>query len=94
MKVQNGVQPLRLRPVQSSDDAINPKGIIARNGARTLFGKESCDFFSLAVTIFDKATASAAITSNQNAIATNQFISSVKSMANLESKKVAIANAA
>src|SRR6185436_3863830 len=90
MMAQNGEQPVKSNPAQSSDDARNPKGIIARSSARLPLDKGIRKSALLARTMFFNATESAAIVSSQNGAASSPLISVVKSMANLTSKMAAM----
>src|SRR5436190_24007142 len=82
MKVQNGEQPRRLKPLQSSDEARNPKGIAASSSALAFTPEAAARSDARGSNKLIALTASAAIRSSQNGAASHQFISIEKSIAN------------
>src|SRR5207248_7000627 len=97
MKLQNGVQPARLRPVQSSDDARKPSGIDESNRtfarrAGLVSARPAGTGLSLAM-MFKAATPSAATTSKTNGTPSQSGISPTKSIAKRPSKIAATAQA-
>src|SRR4051794_32958075 len=97
MKVQNGVHPERLRPVQSSEEARKPSGTdesrraVVRCADHVRSRAAGSDLSAAKILI--AATPSAATTSRTKGAASKAGISLMKSMAKRPSKRAAINHA-
>ena len=89
MNVQNGEQPSRLKPLQSSEEARKPKGIAVSNRALDL----ELEVVSRAEglpKLFAAAVPTDAMTRNQKATASQRLIWYPKSRAKRKSNMLAI----
>ena len=82
MNEQNGEQPCKLKPVQSSDEAKNAAGIAASNSLLALSPESVPAANTRSPNTFQALTLNAAMTSSKKGTASHHFISIQKSIAN------------